>query len=42
MIDVDLEGAGAAEHAGKHGNSLLGEGVGCVLDVLASLQGHRL
>ena len=35
-LDVHLHGARAAQHARQHGHALLGEGVGQVLDVLAS------
>lgn len=35
--DVHLHGAGRAEDAGEHGDTLLGEGVGEVFAVLATL-----
>jgi len=40
--DVHLDGPIAVEHTGKHGNALFGKGVGQVLYVLASFQGHNL
>lgn len=40
--ELVAEGAVAAQHAGEHCHSLLGEGIGRALDIEAPLKDHKL
>jgi hypothetical protein len=41
-LDIDLHGLCATQHRRKHGDTLLGEGIGTVLDICTSRQAHGL
>src|SRR6266496_2766903 len=41
-FDVDMNGAWTFQNAREHEDTVFGEGVGAVLDVIAAFQGHKL